>query len=47
MPIVGATTALATLSYQSLNTADEIADNASKVYLSAEAYQSGRMLVKS
>ena len=39
MPIIGATTALAGLSYQALNTADEIGDTASKVYLSAEAYQ--------
>ena len=39
LPVIGATTALATLSYKALNTADELADNASKVYLSAEAYQ--------
>lgn len=39
MPVIGATTALVGLSYQALNTADEIGDTASKVYLSAEAYQ--------
>ena len=39
LPIIGATTALAGLSYQALNTADEIGDTAAKVYLSAEAYQ--------
>ena len=39
MPVIGATTALMGLSYQALNTADEIGDTASKVYLSAEAYQ--------
>ena len=39
VPIIGATTALVGLSYQALNTADEIGDTASKVYLSAEAYQ--------
>jgi phage-related protein/predicted nucleic acid-binding Zn-ribbon protein len=39
VPIAGAVTALTTLTVKSMNTADEIADNASKVYLSAEAYQ--------
>ena len=39
MPIIGATTALVGLSYQAINTADEIGDSASKIYLSAEAYQ--------
>jgi exosome complex RNA-binding protein Csl4 len=39
LPIVAATTALAALSVKSMQTADEIADNASKVYLSVEAYQ--------
>ena len=38
-PIMGAVTALTALSVKSANTADEIADNASKVYLSVEAYQ--------
>lgn len=39
LPIVGATTALATLSYKALESADKIGDTASKVYLTAEAYQ--------
>lgn len=39
MPIVAATTALSALTVSSMNAADEIGDNASKVYLSAEAYQ--------
>lgn len=39
LPIIGATTALVGLSYQAINTADAIGDSASKVYLSAEAYQ--------
>lgn len=39
VPIAGAVTALTTLTVKSMNSADEIADNASKVYLSAEAYQ--------
>ena len=39
LPVIGAATALGTLSYQALFTADEIGDSASKIYLSAEAYQ--------
>lgn len=38
-PIVGAVTALSALTVKSMNSADEIGDNASKVYLTAEAYQ--------
>lgn len=38
-PILGAVSALGVLSVKSANTADEIADNASKVYLTVEAYQ--------
>ena len=38
-PIIGAATALTTLTVKSMNAADEIGDNASKVHLSAEAYQ--------
>lgn len=39
VPILGAVTALTTLSVKSMQTADEIADNASKVHLSVEAFQ--------
>src|SRR5574344_629726 len=39
IPIVAATTALTSLSYKALESADEIGDTASKVYLTAEAYQ--------
>ena len=38
-PIVGATTALGAFAVNSMQTADELYDNASKVYLSVEAYQ--------
>ena len=39
LPVIGATTALAGMSLASINTVDEIGDNASKVFLTAEAYQ--------
>jgi len=38
-PILGAATALSTLAYKATQTADDLADDASKVYLSVEAYQ--------
>lgn len=38
-PILGAVSALSALTVKSMQTADAIADNASKVYLSVEAYQ--------
>lgn len=38
-PIMGAVSALTVLTNKSMDTADAIADNASKVYLSIEAYQ--------
>ena len=38
-PIIGATTALGAFAVTSMQTADELYDNASKVYLSVEAYQ--------
>lgn len=38
-PILGAVSALTVLTNKSMDTADAIADNASKVYLSIEAYQ--------
>ena len=38
-PVIAASTALGTLAYKSMFTIDEIADNAQKVYLTAEAYQ--------
>ena len=40
MPIIGATTALVGLSYQAINTADEIGDSASKIYLSLSNFSS-------
>lgn len=39
VPILGAVSALGALTIKSMETADAIADNASKAYLSAEAYQ--------
>ena len=39
LPIVGATTAIGAFAVSSMKTADELYDNASKVYMSVEAYQ--------